>query len=96
MNRLKNEKLPEFFRPLLWSYDFSKIDPDRDKKLIVVNAVNYGDLIHWRWLINFYGKENVKKILSEIPVTELRPQVRSLISLMFGVEKFSYAPRGVK
>jgi len=33
---MENLTLPETFRPLLWSYDFSRIDPLRHKKTIIV------------------------------------------------------------
>jgi hypothetical protein len=33
---MKNLTLPESFRPLLGSYDFSRIDPVRHKKTIIV------------------------------------------------------------
>lgn len=88
--------LPEFFKPLLWSYDISQIDVERDKKMIIVNAVNYGDLCHWRWLVQTYGKEEVSNVISRIPVTELRPRVRRLAAIFFSVKNFNYAPRGAR
>ena len=87
-------RLPRFFEPLLWSYHFSKIDPEKDKKVIIVNAMNYGDLAHWHWLVSFYGKETVRKVLTGIVTTELRPSVRRLVSLLFSIENFNHAPRG--
>jgi len=88
------KKLPEFFKPLLWSYNFSKINIERDKEIIIVNTLNYGDLKHWRWLIGHYGRDAMREVIRKIPVTEFRPQVRPLISLVFGVAIFNYAPRG--
>ena len=52
--------LPDNFRPLLWSYNFSATDPERHKKVIITQTINYGDLHHWRWLVRFYGKEVVQ------------------------------------
>lgn len=96
MDELKNRELPEFFKPLLWSYDFSKIDPKKDKKVIIINSINFGDMKHWKWLIEVYGKDNIRNLLEEIPVSEIRPHVRRLASLIFSVGQFNYAPRGVK
>lgn len=90
------ERIPEFFRPILWSYDFDNIDLKKDKKTIIVNAINYGDLKHWRWLVQFYGKNEIKKILSKIPATQIRPRVLNLVSIIFDIKNFNYVPRGIK
>ena len=86
--------LPVFFKPILWSYDFEKIDPDRNKKTIVVQAINYGDLKHWRWLAKTYGGNAVADILSKVPATEIKPRARRLASVLFSITNFNYAPRG--
>ena len=85
--------LPELFRPILWSYDFSKLEPKKDMKTIVVQAINYGNLKHWSWIINRYGLPTIKEILSSIPASELKPRTRNLVSVMFSIENFNYAPR---
>ena len=90
---MTNPTLPETFRPLLWSYDFSRIDPLRHKKTIIVQALNYGTLSQWRWLIENYGREGVQDVVDHIPATELRPRSLRLASLLLGVERFNYAPR---
>lgn len=89
-------KLPEFFKPLLWSYNFSKIDTEKNKKVIIVNTINYGDLDHWEWIIKNYGKEVISEVLSDVPVSELRPGARKLASVVFGIKSFNYERRGVK
>ena len=80
----------------MWSYDFSKIDVDRDRKAIIINTINYGDLRHWQWIKKAYGLEAVQKILSSIAATELRPPARRLAAILFSVKKFNYAPRGAQ
>ena len=86
-------ELPQFFRSLLWSYNFSEIDSEKDKKLIIVNAINYGDLEHWRWLVRQYGKETVKNTLENIPATEIRPRALKLAALIFSLRRLNHAPR---
>jgi hypothetical protein len=86
--------VPEEFRPLMWSYDFDHIDAARDKTAIVVQAINYGTLAHWRWLVENYGRDSVREILGTIPATTLRPRARRLAALIFSVDRFNYAPRG--
>ena len=91
---MQNGTLPETFRPLLWSYDFSRIDPLKHKKTIIVQALNYGTLAHWRWLVQSYGREGVRDVLTHVPASEIKPRSLRLASLVFGVERFNYAPRG--
>jgi hypothetical protein len=91
---MQNGTLPETFRPLLWSYDFSRIDPLKHKKTIIVQTLNYGTLAHWRWLVQSYGREGVRDVLTHVPASEIKPRSLRLASLVFGVERFNYAPRG--
>jgi hypothetical protein len=91
---MQNGTLPETFRPLLWSYDFSRVDPLKHKKTIIVQALNYGTLAHWRWLVQSYGREGVRDVLTHVPASEIKPRSLRLASLVFGVERFNYAPRG--
>ena len=86
--------LPDTFRPLLWSYDFSRIDPLRHKKTIIVQALNYGTLAQWRWLVENYGRDGIRDTLAHIPASEIKPRALRLASLLLGVERFNYAPRG--
>lgn len=92
----KIEKFPDFFRPLFWSYDFSSLDPIRDEKTAIVNAINYGDLKHWKWLKDFYGEKEVQKSLANISAREFRERALKLAGLIFSVKKFNYVSRGVK
>ncbi len=86
-------KLPDFFKPLAWSYDFPRMDADTHKKAVIVNTINYGDLRHWRWIAEYYGKETVRKMLASIPASELRPRVQKLAGILFGISQFNHAPR---
>jgi len=89
----KNPTLPLFFKPLFWSYKFSSINPERDKKRIVINTINYGKWKHWLWLIRFYGKKTIKKIVEETPATEFREPALKLIRLLLGIKKLKYVSR---
>ncbi len=91
---MANPTLPETFRPLLWSYDFSRIDPVRHKKTIIVQALNYGTLAQWRWLVENYGREAIRDTVARIPASEINPRSLRLASLLLGVDQLNYAPRG--
>jgi len=94
MTKKRINKLPPFFKPFFWSYDFSSLDLKKDKKTIIINTINYGDLKHWRWIIKHYGRGEIKKTLTEITFTEIRPHLVPLVSLLFSINKYNYALRG--
>ena len=90
------EKLPDIFKPILWSYDFEKCDPIKMAKTVVVQAIGYGTLAHWKWIRSFYGDDEIKNILARVPATEIRPKTRLLVETILGFNNWNYAPRGVK
>lgn len=85
-------QLPDFFKPVLWSYTFDAIDTEKHKKAIVVNALNYGELKHWQWIVRAYGKEGVREVLRTVPKTALRDHVVPLVSLAFNISHDEFAP----
>ena len=89
-----DERLPDTFRRILWSYNFDRIDAAKHRKTIIVQAINYGTLDQWHWLAQRYGRSGVRDVLTVVPATEIRPRARRLASLIFGVDRFNYAPRG--
>lgn len=93
---VKRNKIPQTFQGILWSYDFSKIDPEADKKIIIINAINYGDWEHWRWIFNYYGIAEVKKVIENTPVSEFRQRAFKLIRLLLKIKKIKYETRGIK
>ena len=86
-------KLPPFFKSIFWSYNFSLIDPIKNKRRIIINTINYGKWEHWHWIINRYGKREVKKNIEETPQSEFRPPALKLISLLLDIKKLKYASR---
>ncbi|MDZ4345547.1 MAG: hypothetical protein U1E51_24290 [Candidatus Binatia bacterium] len=78
--------LPDIFRPLLWSFRWEDMDPEEDKEDIIVNTVNDGTLQHWHWLMNRYGKKEVKRVLEGRLASEIYPESQNLARLIFGIE----------
>ena len=94
--RKNTRKLPEDFKYLLWSYDFSRIDIDEDKDRIIINTINYGGWKHWQWIFKHYGVEEMKKIIENIPASEFRQRALRLVCLLLKIRKIKYASRGIK
>ena len=89
-------RLPDFFLPLLWAYDFSFINLERDKKRIIINTINYGQWKHWQWIVNYYGEESIKQFIENTPISEFRPRALKLVSILLGIKNFKYASRSDK
>lgn len=85
--------LPKNFKSLFWSYKFTSIDPEKNKRRVIINTINYGRWEHWQWLIKNYGKKEVKKIIERVPMSEFRPRALKLISLLLKIKKLRYASR---
>jgi len=97
VNKIKqNSKLPEFFSPLLWAYNFSSLDLERDKERIIINTINYGQWKHWQWIVNYYGRENIKQFIENTPISEFRSRALKLVSLLLGIKNFKYVSRSDK
>lgn len=86
-------KIPQNFKSLFWWCKLSGIDPKKHKRLIIVQTINYGNWWHWLWIMRYYGKRRLKKIIKEIPMSEFRPQALKLICLLLGIKKLKYASR---
>jgi hypothetical protein len=85
---MQNDTLPETFRPLLWSYDFARIDQSSSRLSTTARShIGAGS----------YKVTAVKEsgdVLTHVPASEIKPRSLRLASLVFGVERFNYAPRG--
>ncbi|MBI2577668.1 MAG: hypothetical protein HYV77_02380 [Candidatus Wildermuthbacteria bacterium] len=90
----KNMKVPQWFQKLYWWGDASKIDTHKHRRTIIVQTINHGNWQQWKWLANAYGKDQLRKIIQEIPRSEFRPRALKLISLLLHIEEMKYASRG--
>ena len=93
MENLHTSNVPGWFQKFYWWGDSSRIDAERDKKIIIVQLINHGAWGHWEWLLQTYKKENLKKIIQEIPASEFRAGALKLISLLLGIKQMKYASR---
>jgi len=83
MNTTKFPALPESLRPLLWSLRWSALDTWADRKDIILNTINEGNLDQWRWIREVYGDEEVRQVLRGRMVSEFHPESRRLAELVF-------------
>lgn len=86
--------IPDFFQPILWSYDFGALDTEKHRRTIVVQTINYGRWKHWRWITERYEKEGVAEMIASEPASAFRPPALFLAKILFSVQKHQYALRG--
>ena len=67
---------------------FEDIDADKHRDEIIVQTVNHGNLAHWRWIIECYGKETIRAVLERRLATEFYPEFRNLAQVVFSVNHF--------
>ena len=89
-------KLPQKFKSLFWSYDFSSIDTQEHRQRIIINTINYGNWEHWQWIFNHYGEKEVKRIIENVPVSEFRKRALKLVCLLLKIKKMKYVSRSAK
>lgn len=95
--RKKQKRLPEKFRYLMWSYKFDEVDVNESKERIIINTINYGRWYHLKWIVDYFGKIRLKKIIENIPVSEFRNEAGlELVRLLLNINKMRYATRGIK
>lgn len=81
-------RLPEMFRPLLWGLKWDALDVWEDREDIILAALNYGELEHLRWIIETYGKNEIRRVLVRRLETEIYPESRNLARVLFSVPGF--------
>lgn len=61
---MENTKLPEFLKPVLWSYNLSRLDKDDDWQLIISQGLNYGSDNVVEWIKANYTDAQIKEVVS--------------------------------
>jgi hypothetical protein len=68
---------------LFWEMNPEKLDPARDRDVIIPRVLNYGSLADWRWLEQRYGREVVRAALLARDHNSIRERSRRLAGLLF-------------
>jgi hypothetical protein len=80
------QTLPDFFKPILWSYRLADCDPQKMKRVIIRQTFAYGTLAHWRWICDYYGKPEVVKIFKSFNSDSLHKKTSNLIAALFDLK----------
>ena len=81
-----NCMIPKYIQPFLWSYDFKKIDKEKDKKRIITNVLNLGSQKATNWLFDNYTKKEIKEVLSDPLPGEWDKKSFNFWSIVLGIK----------
>ena len=57
-------KLPALMQSCLWSYDISKIDPQKDQNLIITQTLSFGSQQQIEWVLSHYSPDQIQGVVS--------------------------------
>ncbi|MEK7460993.1 MAG: hypothetical protein AAB647_02130 [Patescibacteria group bacterium] len=77
--------LPTFLKPFFWSYDFSQLDIQKHKKIIIGQILNYGTKSAYDWLCSQYAKPVIILTASQIPTGQWNKRSLALWKLVLGI-----------
>ncbi len=60
MNKKKDNQIPQFLRPFLWSYDLSGLDLEIHKNIIIKNILDAGNEQATDWMKKTYSDKEIK------------------------------------
>ena len=83
--------IPDSFRSLLWSLKWEALDAWEDREDIITAAFNEGCLEQIRWIIQTYGKEEIRNCLSRRLETEFHSESRHLAKVIIPGLDFRHA-----
>ncbi len=65
MKQEKTVQLPEYLRSYFWDVAFEELKIKTHAFLIIKRVLDRGNLRDIRWLIKTYGKDTIKKVVTE-------------------------------
>jgi hypothetical protein len=78
--------IPEYIQPFLWSYDIAKMDIQRNRKIIILNILNLGDVKAVKWLFKMYKKEEIKEVIESSSLGEWNKKSLNFWKLFFVIQ----------
>ena len=58
--------LPKFLQPVLWSYDFARIDGEKNKKIIIQQILHFGTHVMTQWMFEHYPLSEIKAVFKSV------------------------------
>jgi len=86
-------QIPQSVKAALWSYDLSKIDSEKHKKLIISQVLNFGSLDAISWLFSTYTDDEIKNTALTLPLGSWDKKSLNLWSLFLNLDKSQFKNR---
>jgi hypothetical protein len=80
MQEITNHLSPHLF----WDTKLESLDFQKNKRLIVDRVLHRGTLEEWNFVKNYYGKDELIKILCELPF--IAPKEANFVKVLFNLE----------
>lgn len=77
--------IPKYIQSFLWSYDFAKMDLQKNKKVIILNLLNLGNEKSIKWLFETYKKEEIKRVIETSSLGEWNKKSLNFWKLFFNI-----------
>lgn len=85
----KKEKLIENLdKRYFWDVDISRLDPERNRRLIIERVFEFGEVAEMKLIIKYYGASKVIEVLKGL--NYLHPKTLNLVSKYFNIPKESF------
>lgn len=82
-NQKKANKIPDIFRPFLWSYDCDGLDLKKNKKRIILNLLNLGTKEATDLMKKIYSEKEIKEVIKNSSASEWNKKSLNFWGLIF-------------
>lgn len=80
-------KIPRRFAPIFWFLDYKKLDPQKDRHLIIHQILSYGTIDDLREMFKLYDFKTVQKEFKKPKAGLYQPSVLAFCQHILGVKK---------
>lgn len=92
--KIKNPIINNLSKHLFWDVDASRLDAERNKKLVIRRVLAYGTLSDWELIHDRYGIDAIAKIAQSIKDLDFKSA--SFVSMLSGIPKEKFACYTIK
>lgn len=80
-------RLPKYFKSILWSDDFDKVSLEKDREIILFQALEKGRMEHLRYLAKKLGSKAIYAFVQKNAKKFSRKSIVSFANIMFSGAK---------
>ena len=82
------ELLDKLRKTYFWDIDPELLDEKKSRRIIIERVMNLGDLKEIQLVLNYYGKEEVKRTICNLNFID--PKTLNFLTLLFNVQKTDF------